>query len=161
MTRSHRFPGRCPRCWRRSQPTTTTCSRATCSPMTSSRPGSNGRRSTRSTRSASARILTSLRCTTTSEAHGPLTCRDAVSGPSQYSVCTQDLRLFHLRPCRQHPRNSNTCGLVCVWPHVAIGVEGGHRTGVPKPLLDNLHVCLLYTSDAADEEDSVDLGGRR
>src|SRR5665648_3259 len=23
------------------------------------------------------------------------------------------------------------------------------------------HVCLLYTSDAADEEDSVDLGGRR
>src|SRR5664280_873200 len=24
-----------------------------------------------------------------------------------------------------------------------------------------LYVCLLYTSDAADEEDSVDLGGRR
>src|SRR5665648_1150309 len=24
-----------------------------------------------------------------------------------------------------------------------------------------LHPCLLYTSDAADEEDSVDLGGRR
>ena len=23
------------------------------------------------------------------------------------------------------------------------------------------HNCLLYTSDAADEEDSVDLGGRR
>ena len=23
------------------------------------------------------------------------------------------------------------------------------------------HVCLLYTSDAADEEDSVELGGRR
>ena len=23
------------------------------------------------------------------------------------------------------------------------------------------HCCLLYTSDAADEEDSVDLGGRR
>ena len=22
-------------------------------------------------------------------------------------------------------------------------------------------ICLLYTSDAADEEDSVDLGGRR
>src|SRR5664279_528491 len=27
----------------------------------------------------------------------------------------------------------------------------------PSPL----NVCLLYTSDAADEEDSVDLGGRR
>ena len=26
---------------------------------------------------------------------------------------------------------------------------------------DNLLYCLLYTSDAADEEDSVDLGGRR
>ena len=25
----------------------------------------------------------------------------------------------------------------------------------------NKHICLLYTSDAADEEDSVDLGGRR
>ena len=24
-----------------------------------------------------------------------------------------------------------------------------------------LNTCLLYTSDAADEEDSVDLGGRR
>src|SRR5665648_1217762 len=26
---------------------------------------------------------------------------------------------------------------------------------------DRLKSCLLYTSDAADEEDSVDLGGRR
>ena len=25
----------------------------------------------------------------------------------------------------------------------------------------NCKICLLYTSDAADEEDSVDLGGRR
>ena len=24
-----------------------------------------------------------------------------------------------------------------------------------------IKICLLYTSDAADEEDSVDLGGRR
>ena len=28
----------------------------------------------------------------------------------------------------------------------------------PMPLVN---ICLLYTSDAADEEDSVDLGGRR
>src|SRR5664279_6002809 len=27
--------------------------------------------------------------------------------------------------------------------------------------LDSIESCLLYTSDAADEEDSVDLGGRR
>ena len=26
---------------------------------------------------------------------------------------------------------------------------------------DYIESCLLYTSDAADEEDSVDLGGRR
>ena len=26
---------------------------------------------------------------------------------------------------------------------------------------DGIHVCLLYTSDAADERSSVDLGGRR
>ena len=26
---------------------------------------------------------------------------------------------------------------------------------------DDAHICLLYTSDAADEEDSVDLGGCR
>ena len=28
-------------------------------------------------------------------------------------------------------------------------------------LFADLNFCLLYTSDAADEEDSVDLGGRR
>ena len=27
--------------------------------------------------------------------------------------------------------------------------------------LSGPNICLLYTSDAADEEDSVDLGGRR
>ena len=30
-----------------------------------------------------------------------------------------------------------------------------------RHLADCLYPCLLYTSDAADEEDSVDLGGRR
>ena len=27
--------------------------------------------------------------------------------------------------------------------------------------MEQFYFCLLYTSDAADEEDSVDLGGRR
>eukprot|EP00658_Telonema_sp_P-2_P036580 TRINITY_DN2642_c0_g1_i4.p1 TRINITY_DN2642_c0_g1~~TRINITY_DN2642_c0_g1_i4.p1 ORF type:complete len:125 (-),score=17.46 TRINITY_DN2642_c0_g1_i4:15-389(-) len=31
----------------------------------------------------------------------------------------------------------------------------------PPLLMPQLGGCLLYTSDAADEEDSVDLGGRR
>ena len=33
-------------------------------------------------------------------------------------------------------------------------IRGGIR-------VDHIYACLLYTSDAADEEDSVDLGGRR
>ena len=32
---------------------------------------------------------------------------------------------------------------------------------VGTTVLDTIGLCLLYTSDAADEEDSVDLGGRR
>src|SRR5664280_1789496 len=32
---------------------------------------------------------------------------------------------------------------------------------LPSPPPNRQHICLLYTSDAADEEDSVDLGGRR
>ena len=30
-----------------------------------------------------------------------------------------------------------------------------------RPIWPLWYPCLLYTSDAADEEDSVDLGGRR
>ena len=30
-----------------------------------------------------------------------------------------------------------------------------------KKLVDAINTCLLYTSDAADERSSVDLGGRR
>src|SRR5664280_1073851 len=32
---------------------------------------------------------------------------------------------------------------------------------IPIGTLKGVYTCLLYTSDAADEEDSVDLGGRR
>src|SRR5664280_1459139 len=39
-------------------------------------------------------------------------------------------------------------------PDSAVFVIGALTSPNPKP-------CLLYTSDAADEEDSVDLGGRR
>eukprot|EP00658_Telonema_sp_P-2_P009928 TRINITY_DN13708_c0_g1_i3.p1 TRINITY_DN13708_c0_g1~~TRINITY_DN13708_c0_g1_i3.p1 ORF type:complete len:275 (+),score=41.18 TRINITY_DN13708_c0_g1_i3:318-1142(+) len=41
-----------------------------------------------------------------------------------------------------------------------IGLTGQVRA-VNGPALRALEACLLYTSDAADEEDSVDLGGRR
>src|SRR5665648_1262971 len=35
------------------------------------------------------------------------------------------------------------------------------RTAPDKAIVADSKCCLLYTSDAADEEDSVDLGGRR
>ena len=48
------------------------------------------------------------------------------------------------------------------------GAEPGDKRRDPDALLDpeflgprNLETCLLYTSDAADERSSVDLGGRR
>ena len=39
----------------------------------------------------------------------------------------------------------------------AVGLPGHQRFVV----LEQVGVCLLYTSDAADERSSVDLGGRR
>ena len=44
-----------------------------------------------------------------------------------------------------------------------IEVEGVTKRFGAVHALDgvDLHVCLLYTSDAADERSSVDLGGRR
>src|SRR5664279_2718783 len=47
---------------------------------------------------------------------------------------------------------------------VAEALNGGRGTaftGHPTDAVDYIIPCLLYTSDAADEEDSVDLGGRR
>ena len=41
-------------------------------------------------------------------------------------------------------------------------VQFGHVFAVAgNALVDQFVVCLLYTSDAADERSSVDLGGRR
>src|SRR5674536_235370 len=39
--------------------------------------------------------------------------------------------------------------------------KGRRSTCRPSAYLGRMSYCLLYTSDAADEEDSVDLGGRR
>eukprot|EP00656_Telonema_subtile_P041166 TRINITY_DN4628_c0_g1_i2.p3 TRINITY_DN4628_c0_g1~~TRINITY_DN4628_c0_g1_i2.p3 ORF type:complete len:119 (+),score=16.80 TRINITY_DN4628_c0_g1_i2:94-450(+) len=44
--------------------------------------------------------------------------------------------------------------------HVPGGALQGARAVLREPAGQG-HVCLLYPSDAADEEDSVDLGGRR
>eukprot|EP00656_Telonema_subtile_P030615 TRINITY_DN33596_c0_g1_i3.p1 TRINITY_DN33596_c0_g1~~TRINITY_DN33596_c0_g1_i3.p1 ORF type:complete len:110 (-),score=17.22 TRINITY_DN33596_c0_g1_i3:1-330(-) len=52
------------------------------------------------------------------------------------------------------------------WICTACNTSSGHtRRKLPWSLLcvkgRLCRICLLYTSDAADEEDSVDLGGRR
>src|SRR5665648_994941 len=45
---------------------------------------------------------------------------------------------------------------------IARGIELIRKNGLPAGVGAHLiESCLLYTSDAADEEDSVDLGGRR
>eukprot|EP00658_Telonema_sp_P-2_P063471 TRINITY_DN52205_c0_g1_i1.p2 TRINITY_DN52205_c0_g1~~TRINITY_DN52205_c0_g1_i1.p2 ORF type:complete len:127 (-),score=25.35 TRINITY_DN52205_c0_g1_i1:64-444(-) len=44
----------------------------------------------------------------------------------------------------------------CWWGQDAVGRDRRGRVHS-----HDLDACLLYTSDAADEEDSVDLGGRR
>ena len=39
--------------------------------------------------------------------------------------------------------------------------SGDHAEPLDVMSMERLEVCLLYTSDAADERSSVDLGGRR
>src|SRR5674536_408414 len=65
-----------------------------------------------------------------------------LSGP--VPLPTKRLRV----PTRKSPDGEGTA----TWEHWEMRVH--------KRLID-LDACLLYTSDAADEEDSVDLGGRR
>ena len=48
--------------------------------------------------------------------------------------------------------------------HRAAGERADDRRGEAEPLVERADLgkrCLLYTSDAADERSSVDLGGRR
>ena len=40
-------------------------------------------------------------------------------------------------------------------------MQAGAVDFIQKPFRDQDLLCLLYTSDAADERSSVDLGGRR
>ena len=42
-----------------------------------------------------------------------------------------------------------------------ISIKKGIEIGLQKQIIDKCNNCLLYTSDAADERSSVDLGGSR
>ena len=49
--------------------------------------------------------------------------------------------------------------------YVMCGLSGSGKSTIAKQIVNDnpdtvVISCLLYTSDAADEEDSVDLGGR-
>ena len=50
-------------------------------------------------------------------------------------------------------------GIEHLLPLCRVRLAASHRSLEIALLL--FHVCLLYTSDAADERSSVDLGGRR
>ena len=52
-------------------------------------------------------------------------------------------------------------GLLCVVGPGPGGGEGGLAPGAAPAAGRRAFACLLYTSDAADERSSVDLGGRR
>ena len=57
---------------------------------------------------------------------------------------------------RQAPKPTSwTSSCTLTWPRSIRPVAT-----VPRPVIENTS-CLLYTSDAADERSSVDLGGRR
>ena len=57
---------------------------------------------------------------------------------------------------RQVPRRPGRCRTTQVY------IDEHHcRTAVARGHFRRLDSCLLYTSDAADERSSVDLGGRR
>eukprot|EP00658_Telonema_sp_P-2_P065514 TRINITY_DN54736_c0_g1_i1.p1 TRINITY_DN54736_c0_g1~~TRINITY_DN54736_c0_g1_i1.p1 ORF type:complete len:153 (-),score=45.22 TRINITY_DN54736_c0_g1_i1:20-478(-) len=75
---------------------------------------------------------------------------------------------------REHGDPRQWCRPSCLerWEHgepaVDLGSDVGHTPGVLRAwrcecfqTIRSHLTCLLYTSDAADEEDSVDLGGRR
>eukprot|EP00658_Telonema_sp_P-2_P037333 TRINITY_DN26851_c0_g2_i1.p2 TRINITY_DN26851_c0_g2~~TRINITY_DN26851_c0_g2_i1.p2 ORF type:complete len:135 (-),score=20.20 TRINITY_DN26851_c0_g2_i1:20-424(-) len=64
------------------------------------------------------------------------------------------LKLIEVR--LRHPWRNARC--------ITVTLERGRRSILVReehPERKELPSCLLYTSDAADEEDSVDLGGRR
>src|SRR5678815_3159622 len=58
----------------------------------------------------------------------------------------------------------NICGEVVIGEGIkdeAPGIFKGEQLGTWLPVTPQFDICLLYTSDAADERSSVDLGGRR
>src|SRR5664280_1762748 len=80
----------------------------------------------------------------------------AMSAPSIQA--TGRLRCLVQGCCHGRPADENI-GICFTHPNSRVNKISG-MAGVPLHPTQ-LYSCLLYTSDAADEEDSVDLGGLR
>src|SRR5664280_1508194 len=69
------------------------------------------------------------------------------------------------RPCNSGSFEKSTPGTTLAGQYATCSVSAkklsGQRSSTMRPITFKGTSCLLYTSDAADEEDSVDLGGRR
>src|SRR5665648_1202167 len=75
--------------------------------------------------------------------------------------CTACLKTQVLLPAELHLRRADTTQVIGnALLHKANGL-GFRRIAARMDRPESTVSCLLYTSDAADEEDSVDLGGRR
>src|SRR5665648_813906 len=75
--------------------------------------------------------------------------------------------LFYVQVNKQAPIlpyvvSRTFCNEICVGAYVCIfSAFRIFYNGFERLQLSVIYPCLLYTSDAADDEDSVDLGGRR
>src|SRR5674536_405653 len=75
------------------------------------------------------------------------------------------LNFFFFSSRRRHTRCSGVSWARDVYKRQSVGYAipsiREARASAVQDRPPHRHACLLYTSDAADEEDSVDLGGRR
>src|SRR5665648_1229226 len=62
---------------------------------------------------------------------------------------------------KEYRLNEDVYGLFYVTDYGQLIIASYTKQGIRALENDLKKTCLLYTSDAADEEDSVDLGGRR
>src|SRR5664280_3712602 len=65
------------------------------------------------------------------------------------------------RPITPPPTTTTSVVRAALLPGTALLPAGSGARAAPCAGITRIRFCLLYTSDAADEEDSVDLGGRR
>eukprot|EP00658_Telonema_sp_P-2_P027719 TRINITY_DN21358_c0_g2_i1.p1 TRINITY_DN21358_c0_g2~~TRINITY_DN21358_c0_g2_i1.p1 ORF type:complete len:235 (-),score=88.11 TRINITY_DN21358_c0_g2_i1:75-779(-) len=89
--------------------------------------------------------------------------KNGISAPKDVSVKSLE-HLLRLLILKKEGGNNNNNATTTTPTSDDSTIAADHQVGVPIKHLSlngSNGACLLYTSDAADEEDSVDLGGRR